>query len=90
MFEPIGLNLYFQYADGILSIAGQLLFQKIFKIEKKTAKGSLAFIIDNTGSMANDIQNVKEEMIRIIAGLNRNSLPENFILVTFNDPGLYT
>lgn len=53
------------------------------------AKSSLTFVIDDTGSMWNDIDQVKEKTNEVFdAVLNSNaSKIDDFVLVTFNDPG---
>ncbi|OWR49308.1 hemicentin-2 [Danaus plexippus plexippus] len=52
------------------------------------AKSSLTFVIDDTGSMWNDIDQVKEKTNEVFdAVLNSNaSKIDDFVLVTFNDP----
>lgn len=52
-------------------------------------KVSLTFVIDDTGSMGDDIDQVKYGTNLVFdTVLNTNSSQiENFILVTFNDPG---
>ncbi|CAH0591580.1 unnamed protein product [Chrysodeixis includens] len=51
-------------------------------------KGSLTFVIDNTGSMWDEIDQVKEEANAIFETVLKSNASqiENFILVTFNDP----
>lgn len=52
-------------------------------------KNSLTFVIDDTASMHEDIKQAKEASHAIldIAIRSESSQIENFILVTFNDPG---
>ncbi|XP_028169127.1 hemicentin-1-like isoform X2 [Ostrinia furnacalis] len=52
-------------------------------------KSSLTFVIDDTGSMSNDIEQVKHGVKLVfdtVLSSNRSQI-DNFILVTFNDPG---
>ncbi|XP_049697511.2 hemicentin-1 [Helicoverpa armigera] len=50
--------------------------------------GSLTFVIDATGSMYNDIDQVKASMNQIMDTVfnEKSSLIDNMVLVTFNDP----
>lgn len=67
-----------------------LLFVVINEIKGKSdLKTSLTFVIDDTGSMGNDIAEVKRGANAIFdTVMNSNaSHIEDFILVTFNDPG---
>ncbi|XP_026323130.1 hemicentin-1-like [Hyposmocoma kahamanoa] len=54
------------------------------------SKSSLTFVIDDTGSMSNEIRQVKEGAKSIFdTVMNSNSSQiEDFILVTFNDPSI--
>ncbi|KAF9796157.1 hypothetical protein SFRURICE_010166 [Spodoptera frugiperda] len=51
-------------------------------------KSSLTFVIDDTGSMADEIRQVKEEVNIIFEKVlsSKASQIENFVIVTFNDP----
>ncbi|XP_041081722.1 von Willebrand factor A domain-containing protein 7-like [Polyodon spathula] len=68
---------------GLLNLLGPDLFRKFFNLEGY----SLTFVIDVTGSMGNDIAQVKTTCIDLIKK-HANSLdaPYNYILVPFNDP----
>lgn len=52
---------------------------------------SLVFVIDNTGSMSDDIFQVRKQAIGIVnkASSSQHGLAD-YILITFNDPGEYT
>ncbi len=49
----------------------------------------VAFVIDTTGSMHDDIDVVKEVVLQIINGKKgTQDEPSEYILVPFNDPGM--
>lgn len=53
-------------------------------------KTSLTFVIDVTGSMSNDIKEAKRATKKIvIEAKDSQFVPENYVLVTFSDPGVY-
>lgn len=56
---------------------------------KSNLKSSLTFVIDDTGSMKNDISAVKRNAYDIFDTVLKSeaSQIEDFVLVTFNDPG---
>ncbi|XP_053155316.1 von Willebrand factor A domain-containing protein 7-like [Hemicordylus capensis] len=69
--------------SGLLDQVGSNTFQKFFNLEGY----SLTFTIDTTGSMSNDIAQVKTiciELLRKYAG--SPDAPFEYILVPFNDP----
>ncbi|XP_059046686.1 hemicentin-2-like [Achroia grisella] len=68
--------LFFIFLLNILTIQGQ------------SGKSSVTFIIDDTGSMSDDIEQVKLEVHRVFDTVVKSaeSHVENFILITFNDP----
>nr|XP_032809918.1 von Willebrand factor A domain-containing protein 7-like isoform X1 [Petromyzon marinus] len=68
---------------GILSTLGFEKFKEVFNLPGY----SLAFVLDITGSMEEDIENVHKQM-EIIADSLQNSpdAPESYILVPFGDP----
>ncbi|XP_061187323.1 von Willebrand factor A domain-containing protein 7-like [Saccostrea echinata] len=74
---------------GLINILGPQLFKEVLHIKskKEVVKTSLAFVIDVTGSMKNDIEQVKEGTIKLVEE-SKNSIyvPEKYILVTFSDP----
>lgn len=54
-------------------------------------KSSLTFVIDDTGSMTDDIRQVKigaNAIFDTVLDSNESQI-ENFVLVTFNDPGKF-
>ncbi|XP_003218068.3 von Willebrand factor A domain-containing protein 7 [Anolis carolinensis] len=70
---------------GLLSQIGHDTFKKFFNMEGY----SLTFAIDTTGSMSNDIQQVKTTCIEILREYSGSpDAPFNYILVPFNDPGV--
>ncbi|XP_061187333.1 uncharacterized protein LOC133195491 [Saccostrea echinata] len=74
---------------GLINILGQDIFKEVLHIKSKqeVIKKSLAFVIDVTGSMGDDIEGVKRATVKLVEE-SRNSIfvPEKYILVTFSDP----
>ncbi|KAL8213127.1 UNVERIFIED_CONTAM: hypothetical protein K2H54_060866 [Gekko kuhli] len=69
--------------SSFLELVGRDVFQRFFNLEGY----SLTFAIDTTGSMSNDIQQVKEVSIKLLQKYSGSpDAPYNFILVPFNDP----
>ena len=76
---------------GLLSLVGEEVFRDVFGIRTRedVVHTSLTFVIDVTGSMGDDIQAVITATQRIVTeAKDSNFVPENYILVTFSDPGL--
>ncbi|CAC5380923.1 unnamed protein product [Mytilus coruscus] len=71
---------------GILSLLGNKTFDEIFHI--KTRKDlSLAFVIDYSGSMKEEIAAVKERTIQhVTATIGSDNEPADYVLSLFNDP----
>ncbi|KAJ8728637.1 hypothetical protein PYW07_006333 [Mythimna separata] len=65
-----------------------LILQTCAIYGEEVIKSSLTFVIDDTGSMAGEIRQVKEEVNIIFEKVmsSKSSQIENFVLVTFNDP----
>ncbi|XP_026751605.2 hemicentin-1-like [Galleria mellonella] len=59
-------------------------------VQAQSEKSSVTFIIDDTGSMSDDIQQVKREVHTVFNTVMNSAASqiENFILITFNDPGV--
>lgn len=75
----------FFVGDGssFLEQVGRDIFQRFFNLEGY----SLTFAIDTTGSMSDDIEQVKDISIRLLRKYSGSpDAPYNFILVPFNDP----
>ncbi|XP_062618730.1 von Willebrand factor A domain-containing protein 7-like, partial [Saccostrea cucullata] len=74
---------------GLINILGPDIFKEVLHIKSKqeVIKKSLAFVIDVTGSMGDDIEGVKRATVKLVEE-SRNSIfvPEKYILVTFSDP----
>ncbi|XP_030040039.2 hemicentin-1 [Manduca sexta] len=64
------------------------LIKSFAKCDDNFMKSSLVFVIDDTGSMANVINTVKQYANRIFDAVlnNEDSQIDNFVLVTFKDP----
>ncbi|XP_076117600.1 uncharacterized protein LOC143085245 isoform X1 [Mytilus galloprovincialis] len=71
---------------GILSLLGVKTFDEIFHI--KTRKDlSLAFVIDYSGSMKEEIAAVKEQITQLVtATIGSDNEPADYVLSLFNDP----
>ncbi|XP_025028739.1 von Willebrand factor A domain-containing protein 7-like, partial [Python bivittatus] len=68
---------------GLLSQVGREIFEKFFSLEGY----SLTFVIDTTGSMKDDILQVKQHCLKILQEYSTSpDAPHNYILVPFNDP----
>ncbi|XP_015277988.1 PREDICTED: von Willebrand factor A domain-containing protein 7 [Gekko japonicus] len=69
--------------SSFLELVGRDVFQRFFSLDGY----SLTFAIDTTGSMSDDIQQVKEVSIKLLRKYSGSpDAPYNFILVPFNDP----
>ena len=70
---------------------GSEVFRDVFSIHTREniVKTSLTFVIDVTGSMGDDIEGVKIATAKIVKEAKDSEfVPNNYILVTFSDPGL--
>uniref|UniRef100_A0A8C6VLN7 von Willebrand factor A domain-containing protein 7-like n=1 Tax=Naja naja TaxID=35670 RepID=A0A8C6VLN7_NAJNA len=68
---------------GLLSKVGDAAFKKFFNMEGF----SLTFVVDTTGSMSDDIRQVKAKCIELLRTYSGSpDAPFNYILVPFNDP----
>lgn len=70
---------------------GEETFRDVFSIRTREdiIKTSLTFVIDVTGSMEDDIDGVKTATKNIVNEAKDSTfVPNNYILVTFSDPGL--
>ena len=77
---------------GILSLVGEEVFRDVFGIRTREdiVKTSLTFVIDVTGSMGDDIKAVVRATQKIVnEAKDSQFVPENYILVTFSDPGSF-
>uniref|UniRef100_UPI00398F7363 von Willebrand factor A domain-containing protein 7-like n=1 Tax=Pristiophorus japonicus TaxID=55135 RepID=UPI00398F7363 len=69
----------------IRNTVGDEAFLKFLHVNTPTG---LSFVVDTTGSMANDIEAAKQRTINIVTNRRRsNDVPSFYILVPFNDPG---
>ncbi|XP_070593768.1 von Willebrand factor A domain-containing protein 7-like isoform X3 [Erythrolamprus reginae] len=68
---------------GLLSKVGDDIFKKFFNLDGY----SLTFVVDTTGSMSDDIKQVKAKCIELLRKYSGSpDAPYNYILVPFNDP----
>ncbi|CAC5388032.1 unnamed protein product [Mytilus coruscus] len=75
------------YNIGIINELNVEIFAQIFGLIKRY-QTSFGFVIDDTGSMGNNIEEVRKACIDIITDVfGTANAPSNYILVTFNDPG---
>ncbi|XP_069102464.1 von Willebrand factor A domain-containing protein 7-like [Argopecten irradians] len=79
-------------AAGILRGVDQAVMTAIFKIKKKVSHvPAMGFVIDVTGSMANDIRSVKETLIKTLnTVIGTPNQPTKYVLSTFSDPANLT
>lgn len=82
---------------GLLSVLGIEKFKEVMGMSYKNpcynclAPGlSVVFVIDDTGSMSGEIREATQHSIDIVNAANQlgSNGPSNFILSTFNDPGI--
>lgn len=76
-----------------MSLIGAEAFRDVFGLRTRedVVKTSLTFVIDVTGSMGDDIEAVVAATQNIVnEAKDSDFVPENYILVTFSDPGLFT
>lgn len=76
-----------------MSLIGAEAFRDVFGLRTRedVVKTSLTFVIDVTGSMGDDIKAVIAATQNIVnEAKDSDFVPENYILVTFSDPGLFT
>lgn len=68
------------------------LWQFQYSVYGDILKGSLTFVIDDTGSMGDDISQVKDKTKLIFDAVLKSNASnvDDFILTTFNDPGNIT
>ena len=85
----------FVIGTGLLDIIGTTQFEELMHMHHKnpcypcfTPDKSMVFVIDNTGSMADDIFQVRQKSIEIVNSvlLLGSKAPSHFVLATFNDP----
>ncbi|CAG2248625.1 unnamed protein product [Mytilus edulis] len=71
---------------GIINDMKADTFVQIFGLGKRY-QASFGFVIDDTGSMGDEIEEVRKACIDIITNVfGTPNAPSNYILVTFNDP----
>ena len=72
---------------GLLNVSGEEAYRKLLNLG---TGATLAFVIDETGSMRDEILAVKEEAIEIVRETNGTyDAPYNYVVVPFSDPGKY-
>ena len=70
---------------------GAKVFQDVFSIHtrEKTIETSLAFLVDVSESMGDDILTLKTATEKIISeSIHYKYMPDYYILVTYSEPGL--
>eukprot|EP00058_Branchiostoma_floridae_P004007 XP_002589495.1 hypothetical protein BRAFLDRAFT_88354 [Branchiostoma floridae] len=70
---------------GLKDQIGAAVFRRLFNL---ASGSSLCFVIDDTGSMSDDIAAAQQTSINIVSQAQSNpiSKPFNYVLVPFNDP----
>lgn len=59
----------------------------LFYFSMAECKKSFTFILDSTESMKNEISIIKRNMPSIVKDIEKENEIENYILLTFSDPG---
>ncbi|XP_062603094.1 uncharacterized protein LOC134264839 isoform X2 [Saccostrea cucullata] len=78
--------------DGLFNMLGTHLSTEIFQIKsnsgnKEIKNYSIAFVVDVTGSMADNIEGLKRGTMSFVSAIKKTeNVPEKYILVTFSDP----
>ncbi|XP_060079489.1 von Willebrand factor A domain-containing protein 7-like [Ylistrum balloti] len=76
---------------GLLSGINRTTITDVFKLKKPLQELSMGFVIDVTGSMANDINSLKNTLIdRLSAVIGTPNAPHKYVLSTFSDPANLT
>lgn len=80
-------NLYVS-DTGIVHFLGDKTFTSLFNI-KRRQQVSLSFAVDYSGSMAGEIEAVKEEIIQLVTSTKGSeNEPSDYVLSLFSDPGI--
>ena len=80
-------NLYAS-DTGIVHLLGDKTFTSLFNI-KRRQQVSLSFALDYSGSMAGEIEAVKEEIIQLVTSTKGSeNEPADYVLSLFSDPGI--
>lgn len=75
---------------GLINELKKNIFANVFNLNKRN-KGSFGFAIDVTGSMGDDIENVKKECTEIVTNVRGTANePYDYVLTTFSDPEYLT
>ena len=61
---------------------GDTQFLQLFNLGIQSSSSSLCFVVDQSGSMSDDIAAVRDRVKQIVQSSNR---PYNYVLVQFND-----
>lgn len=79
---------WFSFSEiGIINELTNEVFGTLFQLHRRE-KGSLGFAIDVTGSMSDEIAEVKKYCIDYITTIRgTTNEPTDYILTTFSDPG---
>ncbi|CAC5419675.1 unnamed protein product [Mytilus coruscus] len=79
-------NFLVANGTGVLHTIGQTLFEDIFHVKKRKDM-TLAMAIDYTGSMADDIDDVKKQVIEMLTlTVGSANEPADYVLSLFHDP----
>ncbi|XP_071088705.1 von Willebrand factor A domain-containing protein 7-like [Haliotis cracherodii] len=82
------IHFFNDKVDGIRGHISKHGYENLLQLK---SGNSLAFVIDTTGSMADDIEAVKNAVINITAStVGTVDEPANYIVVLFNDPAQLT
>ena len=80
--------MFITTGTGIVELLGVKVFESLFHIKRRTPK-RLAIAIDYTSSMSDDIDAVKERVIKLLTStVGSDNEPADYILSMFHDPGI--
>ena len=80
------INEFFDLLSGHPDIVSSLFRLIIDLFDRFRVPATLAFVVDDTGSMAGEIASVKQLIFSFISVERTNTI--GYILTTFNDPGM--
>ena len=76
------MSLFTDY--GLYNIIGEAKFRRLMNIQEGV---SLAMVVDDTGSMTDEIEAVKQQTIDIVNDYRHSCIaPSNYVVSPFNDP----
>lgn len=86
----MGGKIYLHFLLLVFAAKSFQISSESARIDEDEEKSSLVFVFDTTGSMHNDLRQLREgaEMI-MTAALEEGNVIADFVFVPFHDPGEY-